>query len=338
MRILQVLLSPRIGGAESLVATLDQSWALAGHVTRVGYLDVAEGDQPGKQMRRVRGLRRLGREFAPDLVVAHSFLPNLYARLALGRRVPVHTVLHSATDDFVRPKARWAERALLGRTASVIAVAGRQLEEYQGHFGRAVPQTVIPNGVGANIAPRLQLRPEARRVVTLARVAEQKRPEFWVKAARLAADTVPEVAFEWWGPGDGDVFGDLPSNARFCGPTTDPASVLESADVLFHPAAREAHSVVLLEGAVAGMPVIYADSIGRPGGQSEWDNRYSAESPESAVETLRHVAASWTEISRSARDFSKEASELYSSRRVAQAYLDWMLGTPTRREAGGLPR
>ena len=131
----------------------------------------------GGRADRWRSLCHQVRTFRPDVVVAHSALPNVYARLAAPTGVPVVTVLHSATDDHHNRVLRIAERVLGRRTAHVIAVSRVQAEVYLTHFPRRSPRTtVIPNGVRAELVPATA-RPVARTIGVLARVDMQKRPD-----------------------------------------------------------------------------------------------------------------------------------------------------------------
>ncbi len=112
MRILQILLSPRIGGAETAANSLTSVWREHGHEVDTAFLD-ARGAAP---VRRLRHIREEVRAFRPDVIVSHSALPNIYARLAVRRSVaPVVCVLHSAARDFDDAKLRLAETLLRHR-------------------------------------------------------------------------------------------------------------------------------------------------------------------------------------------------------------------------------
>lgn len=328
MLIAQILLSPRIGGAESLVESLSYEWDRLGHASEVVYLD-PETVKRGRWS-RLRNLRDSLRALQPDLVLAHSYLPGLYARLAWGHPGPVHVVLHSAGDDFAHPQSVALERLLAARTASVIAVSERQLDSYRSRFGGRVRSTVISNGVSDRIKPRLALRSTPRRIITVARVAPQKRPDFWAEVARDFTKSHPDIIMEWWGPLSGtaelDAFVLEPGaqSASYKGPTDDVAAAFESADIMFHPSGREAASIALLEGAVSGLPIVYADSIDRPSPEDVWALRYESHSPQAAADALRDVVTNWQDRGGDALEYASAASDRFGMPSVAAAYLGWM--------------
>ena len=325
-KIAQILLSPRVGGAETLAASLEQEWAVRGVQSKVIYLD--PDGMRNSRLRRVTRLRASLTEFKPEAVIAHSYLPALYARLVWGGRGPVHSVLHSASDDFASARSRHIEQALGARTASVIAVSESQANEYRKRFPH-VRVTRIANGVRRDITVKSTFAREPRTIVTVARVAEQKRPEFWNAVATEMFKRRPQMHFEWWGPLSGQgaidrsVLNATPS-ARHMGSTSDLANVLASSDIMFHPSSREAHSIVLLEAAVAGIPVVYADSITRPDTNTAWDLRYQVDDVSNAVHALERVIENWPAVAANSLKFGPAARAEYGASTTADQYLSWL--------------
>jgi hypothetical protein len=145
LKVAHVLLSPRIGGAETIVSSLDDGFKVRGVESLVIYLD--DSGQKQNRLKRFLSLRRKLKQCGAENILAHSFLPAFYARLAAPRRSSVHYVLHSASDDYDSLSNRIIERVLLMRTKSVIAVSAQQLGVYLAHFRKNVTSTVINNGV-----------------------------------------------------------------------------------------------------------------------------------------------------------------------------------------------
>lgn len=267
MRILQILLREAVGGAESLAASLADEWTERGHTCSIAYLDVG-GAPTGRRARTARIRGALDATEA-EVVVAHGALPNIYSRLAT-RRVPVVTVLHSAIDDFADARLRIAERLLRRRTAAVIAVSDRLGREYRARFGSGVPVVVVGNGVSRRFAPT-PATGTGDRVVTLARVVDQKDPRTWLGVAARVTESDPGLArFEWFGPdGEGAWFAAavsaIPAAARgevvFHGPVADTATPLRDAALLLHTAVAEAQSITLIEAAAAGVPIVCTDAV-----------------------------------------------------------------------------
>jgi hypothetical protein len=149
MKILQLLLRPQIGGAETLVASLAAEWRWLGHTSELAYLD-PEGESTGKLARGLR-LRRVIQDIGPDLVVSHSALPNLYSSIVTPRNTPLLSVLHSATDDFDSSLLKAAEAPSRRRRRTVIAVSRKQVAEYVSHFPRRPQPVLIPNGISNDL-------------------------------------------------------------------------------------------------------------------------------------------------------------------------------------------
>ena len=175
MRILQVLLSPRIGGAETLVEGLAHVWDSRSVENEVHFLDP---DNFSKRSRvgRLSRLRRAIVRIRPDMVVAHTSIPSIYARLTARKRLPVVIVLHSSANDFDTTRARIAERVLASRTRHVIGVGRRQVDEYIRHFGGRVLTSVIPNETRPGLPRKTKVELKPRVILSVARVAEVKNP------------------------------------------------------------------------------------------------------------------------------------------------------------------
>ncbi|MEN2740512.1 glycosyltransferase [Microbacterium sp. X-17] len=326
MRIAQLLLSPRVGGAEALADSLDAEWRALGHDPAIHYLDPP--GTAGGRLARLRRMRRLARDHEFDVVVAHSFLPALYSRAAFGGKVPVHYVLHSAGDDYAGAASQIVERALLRRTASVIAVSDTQLQVYRSHFPQARLTTVIRNGVSGSIVPRTARAAEPARVVTISRVARQKRPDVWRRSVEEARHTMPSLAFEWWGPLSGDpgldsAFENLPPNAAFRGPTTDVASVLATADIVLHTSEREAHSIALVEAAVSGAPIVYADSVNSPELHPPFAQQFRIDVDADATRILAKMLQDWDQVADAAVANAPELRRTSDATAVARTYVEW---------------
>ena len=329
MKIVHVLLSPRIGGAEQMVAGLNQEFTLRGIDSRVIYLDSSSAKNG--RIKRLNHLWAELRQVQADAVLAHSFLPGLYARLASPIKSKVHYVLHSASDDYQHLHTQWIERILLSRTSSIIAVDSRQLDVYKAHFTKIFRSTTIENGVSKMFLSEILPKAYPHKVVTVARVAAQKRPHFWVEVAKLAQMEGLDLRFEWWGPLSGEedvdrfVLNNLPKNAHYMGPTLNPEKVLGTSDIVFQSSNREAgSSLSVLEAAVSGKPQICSDSIALSQDFDESVVRYREKDPQSALDSIKSICSDWEKSSESAFNESTKIFEKFGMEAVAQRYLDWL--------------
>lgn len=339
-RIAQILLSPRIGGAERLADSLQAEWRDAGVESQVIYLDPS--DDGRSPLRRLAHLRSALRAFRPDAVVAHSALPNLYARLAAPFGVPVVCVLHSAGDDFTNRRLRVAERLLQLRTHRLVAVSDSQLETYLARFPRMTHRgAVIPNGIAAGLPSKVGYPPRPSTVATIARLAVQKNPQLWIDVAESLNSVRSELRLHWWGPAAGGESSSLLPRfekldcGEYHGPTDDVAAVLIRSDLLFHTADREAHSVALLEAASVGLPIVCSEAVAATLPAGLPFGRFKTGDALSAVQALERASREWEDAVRHAvkvRDFVRSA---YSMPKCADAYLELLERPVTTRRAGG---
>jgi L-malate glycosyltransferase len=304
MRVLHLVLAPRLSGAEVLAKDLaiDQSAEgmavcmaslLPAHAEFVPLLD--ELQQHGVQcwfpQRRYRltgklwNLFRAVRRFHPDVIFAHATIPSFYAR-ALPLRVPVVYVMHSATNDFERPLFRRVERILSGRASVVIGVSQQGMADYVRAIGPHPSMTVVPNGVDlgrfafTDGAGRSEREPQ---VVQIGRYAAVKNQLLTVRAFYEVLKRVADARLVLYGVVEdpdyqGAVSGlvrelGLADRVEVAGPRSEVASVLAESDVFVMPSRAEGHSVAFLEALASGIPIVaskipsFAFASGFPGVQ-----------------------------------------------------------------------
>jgi glycosyltransferase involved in cell wall biosynthesis len=168
MRILQLILAPRLSGAEMLVKGIAIDHQQSGHTVCITSLLPAHGDFafaagelaahrvtcmfPSRRydrLGRLFFLYRSIRRFKPDVIFAHATIPALYVR-ALPVRAPIVWVMHSGVNDFLENNLlQCAERILSLRAKAVIGVSQKNVDEYLRAIGRHPALLVVPNGVDA---------------------------------------------------------------------------------------------------------------------------------------------------------------------------------------------
>ena len=167
MRILQLILAPRLSGAEMLVKGIAIDHQESGHSVCIASLLPAHGDfapaagelaehrvtcvfpsRRYEKLGRLLFLYRAIRRFKPDVIFAHATIPALYVR-ALPVRVPIVWVMHSGVNDFQDNRLQRAERLLSLRAKAVIGVSQKNIDEYRSTIGRHPALIVVPNGVDA---------------------------------------------------------------------------------------------------------------------------------------------------------------------------------------------
>lgn len=322
---MQVLLSPRIGGAERLAETLQEEWKERGLAATTEFLFLSE---PSSRMARLARLTRAVWRFRPDVIVSHSAIPNVYARLVPTRSKKV-CVMHSASDDMKSRTLALAERLLRFRTDAIVAVSDEQLRAYAVHFPKPFREIrrVIPNGLSKGWRGKQQFRVAPREVVTVARVAWQKRPDLWREVVELAESRLPGINFIWWGPIDladpnvlEAVAPSLPSTAKFAGATEEANEALLSADIMLSTSEREAHSIALLEARAAGLPCVVSDAVLKGTDPGVMTFSQGAQ-PGEIVAALEAILAAWPDYAAKALETSVQLRETHASTTLSDSYL-----------------
>jgi glycosyltransferase involved in cell wall biosynthesis len=330
-RILQILLSPRIGGAETLVDSLVDEWKLKGISSVVGYLD-KDSSQTNKIARLFRVIKLVIRH-KPTVIIAHTYLPALYTRFAVGLVIPVHYVLHSGADDHKSKFSQFIEKGLRFSTKSIISVSPRQEFEYVNHFGNRISSTVILNGFSRKFEAKKKYNSKPIRVVTISRVAEVKNPVLWSEIAKLAMDRELPLKFEWWGPLELDCSGikefpiELTSNASYLGATSKPWELLEDSDIFLHTSNYEAFGIALVEAAASGTPLVYSQGVASPELEVlNGDYVFRTNDASSALDAIERLCLDWLAVPSRWNGIARKAEDLYSMEKVANKYLNWLFG------------
>ncbi|MEL4505636.1 glycosyltransferase family 4 protein [Luteococcus sp. H138] len=328
-RIAQVLVKPQLGGAETLVSSLEAEFTARGIETRTVYLD-PEGPAQGPAG-RIRTLRRQLRDFHPTHILAHSALPNVYARLAAAPRTPVTCVLHSASDDFADPMLRCAEWVLLPRTAAVIAVSQVAHQQYTSRFPNRDRVVLVNNGAAADFHPEGPRARTPTRFVSVARVADQKNPQVWIDAVTAAGRELPQARFTWWGPAGSedyqrvmDEFNAAQPHAHFEGATSQAAQRMREADVFLHTADAEANSIVLLEAAASGLPIICSEAVAATLPEDFHATAFRTGDAADCLRAIREVGERWEDSCAQADRNEALVNERFRMGPVTDRYLRTM--------------
>jgi glycosyltransferase involved in cell wall biosynthesis len=304
MRVLHLVLAPRLSGAEVLAKDLAIDQSAEGMAVCVASLLPAHAEfvplqddlqQQGVQCwfppRRHSFAGKLWnlfvavRRFRPDVIFAHATIPSFYAR-ALPLRVPVVYVMHSAINDFERPLFRRIEHILSGRARVVISVSQQGVTDYMQAIGPHPSMTVVPNGVDlgrfafTDGAGRSGRAPE---VVQIGRYASEKNQLLTVRAFGEVLERVTDARLVLYGVVEDREYQHavirlvrelgLADRVVVAGPRSDVASVLSESSVFVMPSRSEAHSVAFLEALASGIPIVasripsFAFASGFPGVQ-----------------------------------------------------------------------
>lgn len=287
MRILHLVLAPRLSGAEVLVKDLAAYQRRQGHPVWVTSLLPEQEDfavlraaldndgvvcrfpqHRYRQIGKLWHLFRVVRSFRPDVVFAHATIPSFYAR-ALPIAAPIVYVMHSATNDFAYPVFRWVERILRKRARAVIGVSQSNVDDYVAAVGAHPVMSVIPNGVDVarfSTVSRSRERKPSAHVVQIGRYTAVKNQLQTVLAFREVLTQVPTARLLLYGVIEdpayyrsvielADELG-IADHVSVEGPRSDIPQVLSEANVFAMPSLSEGHSIAFIEALASGIPIV----------------------------------------------------------------------------------
>lgn len=290
MRILHLVLAPRLSGAEVLAKDLAIHQQNSGETVGMTALRPqhddftqlrAELDANGVEcLFPARSYRPPGKlwhlyqavnHYRPDVVFAHATIPAFYAR-ALPISAPVVYVMHSATNDFERGLFKRIERVLSRRARAVIAVSPANIDDYVAAVGRHPSMQLIPNGVNmARFAQGLNADPanDNATIVQIGRYTSVKNQLQTVHAFREVVAQVPHAKLHLYGviedPAYFTAVKDLVSKLELDasviveGPRSDVSDILFKASTFAMPSRSEGHSIAFLEALASGVPIVASD-------------------------------------------------------------------------------
>lgn len=233
--------------------------------------------------RRIQALYRLTcilRTERPDILHAHTLLPNVYGRIAGALAgVPVRIVtLHSGGDDLRRQRNYCMERLSLPLATQYVAVSSIPAGYFKERFGRKHPLIIIPNGVDVDRFCNMRFDRDVKRLslelsasnkvlINVARIDGAKGQEYLIEAVRMLKPSYPDLKVLIVG----DTLGnpaltdrlermiqlyDLRNNVRILGSRSDIPELLAISDLFVFPSLFEAQSIALLEAMASGLPVV----------------------------------------------------------------------------------
>ena len=244
---------------------------------------------PLTDLRALRAVRRLIRDFQPSVLHMHTAKAGTIGRLAAalsGRHRPelvVHTFHgHVLTGYFSKRAERvftWIERFLAKRTDVLIAVSDEVRDDLVA-LGIAPADRIRVVHLGFDLMPfdlrsdarsaarsamraRLGVEDAASLVTLVARLVPIKRVDVFLHAAALIAQDHPDVRFCI--AGDGELADDLKGSAAarslgerivWPGFIDDMPALLAASDVVALTSDNEGTPVSLIEALAAGVPVV----------------------------------------------------------------------------------
>jgi glycosyltransferase involved in cell wall biosynthesis len=308
MRVVHVHRIGGIGGSERHLLTLLPALAASGVDVRFVGLDMPGADPfydelsvPFQRLSRPWQLRAALKRAEPDLVHTHLVHADVYG--AVSTRTPIVSTKHNP-DPFRAGPWRFAERALARRAKRIIAISEAVRRFSVDDVG--LPESklevihygldALPEPWGEN--PELPIPDDAPLLLCVARLAPQKGVDTAIRALPSIPDAMLLVL------GEGPERARLEALARELGVAErvlmpgrvgDVAALYRRCNVVVHPARWEGFGLAMLEGMLAGKPVVAARAGSAP--ELVADGRTGLLFPPDDVEALAHdvatVRADW---------------------------------------------
>lgn len=297
MRIVHVIASLGMGGAEVLLAGLTRLQAERGEEVHIVTLlsrrvveihpavsvhDLSDGGRPRNPLKLLSRLARKLDELAPDVVHSHMLHSNLLTRLArAGRhRYRLINTVHSAYETSSR-LYRLGYRLLDPLSDATVFVSREAMDRYlEEHLSSAARSRIVYNGIdvsrfertpGARDRSRSELgvSDATRLLIAVGRLEPEKDYPALLKAFARLRVTQPDTALVVAGTGylQGELEGmartlGIHTSVRFLGLRRDIPELLSASDVFVLSSAWEGFGLVIAEAMACGIPVVSTDCGG----------------------------------------------------------------------------
>ncbi|GAB2754969.1 glycosyltransferase [Nocardioides salsibiostraticola] len=303
----------------------------------------ARGPGPGT-LGELRVLATLIQREHPAVVHLHSSQAGMVGRLVIRGRVPTVFSPHAWSWQPVVGPARtaavaWERLAARWSHATVCVSEGERRGGLQHHIPG--PLLVIQNGVEPDLAAQIDhatqtatrralgLRPTAEIVVCCARLAQQKGQDFLLKAWPRVRDERPDCELVFIGDGplreELELAAEGLSGVTFMGwqSRVECFRWMRAATVVVCPSRYEAMSLVPLEAAALGTPVIATRVEGMTAGLSPAARRIVEPGvPDALADALLEIVGDRDALARGSRQALAWARTQAAQNSPGQAYLD----------------
>jgi glycosyltransferase involved in cell wall biosynthesis len=357
VRVMQLIPSLTVGGAERMVAILTRHLRLSGHTVSVVSMYPPRrtwiedelrsegvplhflGKRRGFDARMVPRIARILRQFRPDVLHTHMYtlkyaLPDLFLRRRCRVVHTVHTLAEAELDPWSRVVQRIAFRAGVVPVAIGEAVAASLRLAYGRPF-----RFIIPNGIRVSdyvgtpdlrvtMRSALGVPHDAPTFVTIGMLNRAKNHRVLLRA--FASERLRSAGAHLLLAGDGELRRDLEDQARmlglqgrvhFLGVRSDVPALLAAADVFALASEREGNPLSVMEAMAAGKPIV-ATAVGClpemvPRNTGRLVDPSNVESLEAA---LAELACDLSLARTMGRAASKVALERFDSSSMARSY------------------
>lgn len=275
MRILHVITRSDLGGAQTVVLTLANTmctehevivagggngsmWSLLDpRITQIHIPEIVREISPRKDIKAWFKLRKLYKQYQPDVIHLHSSKIGALGRLAFPKNRTVYSVHGFDSIRLAYRKFLLIEKLLKNRCKAIVLASDYDKRNMEAE-GITKHLHIVYNGLKEpTIDPHLHL-PQVtgydKIVLCIARVSPQKRFASFVTIAQR----LPQYAFVWIGA-DADKHDETIPNLWILAGIPNADRYIQTADLFLLPSNYEGVPITIIDALSYGKPVISSD-------------------------------------------------------------------------------
>ena len=346
MKIIQIIPTLNIAGAETMLCNLSCELANAGHevivltfystntaltdkMKKYGIRIEAINKKPGFDYTVVKYIRKFIDSERPDVIHTHlHVLP--YVWLVCGKRKVIHT-LHNVASHEQNGVGKIICGFIYKYSTKCIPVAiSEQYKEAIKEYDISKKITVVENGIPIeNVRSKEEYNFKNHiEVYHVGRFTDEKNHKLMIDVMEELVSNYPQIRIHFWGEGilkeELEKYvskKNLEKNILFEGLSSELWSELKNGDIFILPSKYEGMPMSLIEAMAAGLPIIASNVGGIPDMIENGKNGILIEPNKSELARALEELMRNTELRERVGKNAQKRAEAFSSRKMMEGYL-----------------